>query len=204
MDRKLIVIIICAVLPLCLVAFIASRQNSQLSQKNSQQVLITQVDEQVEGILLKLSQAQSAEQGFLLTGKDELLAPAIGAPAEIEKHLRRLNRLVEDDPKQVERVKRLQPLVQERLNFIASVVIARKQRGMDTAVNLLSEGKADELSTDIKNLAEDILAVEHELGKNANPKDQSSEKLKNERLFLLAAFLGVFMVGSNIAFSRFS
>jgi CHASE3 domain sensor protein len=204
MDKKVIVIIICAVLPLCLVAFIASRQTTQLSQKNSQQVLITQVDEQVEGILLKLSQAQSAEQGFLLTGKDELLAPAIGAPAEIEKYLRRLSRLVENDPEQFERVKRLQPMVQERLNFIASVVVARKQRGMETAVKLLSESKADELSNEIKTLADDILAGEHEMGRSASSQDLSREKVKNERLFMLAAFLGAFMIGSNVAFSRLS
>jgi len=204
MDKKLIVTIICSVLPLCLVAFIASRQTIQLAKRNSQQVLITQVDELVEGILLKLSQAQSAERGFVLTGKDDLLAPALGAPAEIERNLRRLNRLVADDPKQVESVKRLEPLVQQRLNFIASVVISRKQRGFDTAVKLLSEGKADELSKEIRSLCDEILAGEQASASTALGKDQSTEKLENERLLLLAAFLGFFMFGSNVAFSRYS
>jgi len=205
MDKKLIVVIVCAIMPLCFVAFVASRQNNKLEKANSQQVLITQVDEQMENVLLKLSQAQSAERGFLLTGKDELLAPAIAAPAEIEKSLRRLNRLVENDPQQLERLKKLEPMVRERLNFIASVVITRKQRGLDTAVNLLADGKADELSGNIKSLADDILANERQLGCDIKlEKDEATEKLKNERLLLLAAFLGVFMVGSNYAFSRLS
>jgi CHASE3 domain sensor protein len=202
MDKKLIITIICSVLPLCLVAFIASRQTVQLTKKNSQQVLITQVDEQVEGILLKLSQAQSAERGFVLTGKDELLAPALGAPAEIERNLRRLNRLVADDPKQVENVKRLEPLVQQRLNFIASIVISRKQRGFDTAVKLLSEGKADELSKEIRALCDDILAGEQ--ASNTAGYDEATKRLENERLLLLTAFLGFYMIGSNAVFSRFS
>jgi CHASE3 domain sensor protein len=204
MDKKLIVTIICSVLPLCLVAFIASRQNNQLTKKNTQQVLITQVDELVEGVLLRLSQAQSAERGFVITGKDELLAPALEAPAEIEKNLRRLNRLVADDPKQVENVKRLEPLVQQRLNFIASVVISRKQRGFDTAVKLLSEGKADELSKEIRSLCDEILAGEQASANTAMGKDESTEKLEDERLLLLAAFLGIFMISSNVVFSRFN
>jgi hypothetical protein len=95
-------------------------------------------------------------------------------------------------------------MVQERLNFIASVVVARKQRGMETAVKLLSESKADELSNEIKTLADDILAGEHEMGRSASSQDLSTEKIKHERLLMLAAFLGAFMIGSNVAFSRFN
>jgi CHASE3 domain sensor protein len=203
MAKRVIVMIICSILPLFLIAFIASRHNTELAQKNSRQLLITEVDEQVEGILLKLSQYQSAEQGFVLTGNEELLAPAIAAPGEIEKHLRRLSRLLKGDPVQFGRVSHLEPLVQERLNFIASVVIARKQRGFDAAVKLLSEGKPEQMTKDIKTLADEILAGEQTMTITAGT-GESNEKLKNERLLLLVAFLGLFMVGSNLVFSRFA
>jgi CHASE3 domain sensor protein len=203
MAKRAIIIIICSILPLCLIAFIASRQNNELAQKNSRQLLITEVDEQVEGILLKLSQVQSAEQGFVLTGNEELLAPWIAAPADIEKHLRRLSRLLKDDPVQFGRLNHLEPLVHERLNFIQSVVIARKQRGFDSAVKLLSDGKAEQMTRDIKSLADEILAGEQAMTIAAG-NSESNEKLKNERLLLLVAFLGLFMMGSNVVFSRFA
>jgi len=203
MDKRLIVVIICAVMPLCFVAFIASRQNNKLVQANSQQLLRTKVDEQMELVLLELSQAQSAERGFLLTGKDEMLAPAIAAPAAIEKSFRALNRLLENDPMQTERLNRLEPMVRERLNFIASVVITKKQRGLDSAMRLLADGKADQLSTKVKSLADDILTSDRQLTEDIRlKKDESTEKLKNERLLLLAAFLSVFMIGSNYMFGR--
>jgi methyl-accepting chemotaxis protein len=204
MDRKTIVVVFCSILPLVLITFVAGRQTDKLSRENSVQIQMTRTEEELEAVALTLSRAESAEQGFVLTGKEDLLAPATTASAEIQTHLRRLERLFEKSPEQSRRLKDLAPLIQERLNIIATIVVTRKQKGFDAAVKLFSQSNNEQLTKQIRILVSEMEEGERKTANQSLEVGKGSEELKKQRLFLLAGFLLLFMIGSNLAFARSS
>jgi CHASE3 domain sensor protein len=206
MDRKTPVILACSVLPLLLIILIASRQNSQLVDQNFKQSRAIQLEAEVEAVLLTMSQAKSAEQGYVLTGKETLLLPAIEASANIEKHLRRLNKLLKDDNAQIERLKKLELNISDRLKMMSDVIVIRKHKSFEDAVRFLSESDKDGSFT--KTFKEQVSEIEV-ADKSLSHKDESNgdsvrDDLKAQRVALLAAFMFIFMFGSNVVFVRLS
>ena len=80
-------------------------------------------------VLINATQAESGQRGFLLTGQETHASIEAEGRGEALQGLLRLTELVQDNPEQVQRIDRLRPLLEERLQLTEQTVRdSRKHR----------------------------------------------------------------------------
>src|SRR5271154_124124 len=85
-----------------------------------------EVRDQSELLLASMTDAETGQRGFLLTGDEAYLAPYEQGRAEAEPHLARLRALVADNPAQLERATVIEAYVSEKLAELARTVELRR------------------------------------------------------------------------------
>jgi signal transduction histidine kinase/FixJ family two-component response regulator len=112
--------------------------------------VITTVDE----LGFAVRDAETGQRGYLLTGREEYLAPyrdALGHIAVLQDQVRRLTA---DDPAQQERLRVLMPLLQSKLEELAKTVALRRDVGFDAALAVVQTNLG-------RDVMERILAILH-------------------------------------------
>jgi len=115
---------------------------------------------QLEQSQLSLLKAETGQRGYLITGKDDYLAPYEEGRMSVRKNLNRFQELTEDNSHQQERAKRLLDIMNTKLTELALTVDLRRNEGfeaahkrvmtdqgksaMDQFNSLISEGQAEE------------------------------------------------------------
>jgi methyl-accepting chemotaxis protein len=98
----------------------------------------------LEAILTDLKDAETGQRGYLITGKDEYLAPYLNAKGEIGKDIETVAGLTSDNPAQQERISTLRPLVTAKFDEMQATIDLRRTRSFAAAqeVVLQNKGKA--------------------------------------------------------------
>ena len=91
----------------------------------------SQVVDRLDGLLAAVTDAETGNRGFLLTGDERYLAPYVGAANAARAHLRELSRLSAGDARRERSVEVLGPLVADKLGH------------MQVTVDLAREGRAE-------------------------------------------------------------
>jgi signal transduction histidine kinase len=99
----------------------------------------------LEGALSNLSDAESGERGYVLTGQESFLEPHFLAVNQCKRRLQQLVRVTTGNPEQQERVARLIPLVNTRLEALRRVVALRRGGNPTEAVRLIADGEGRHL-----------------------------------------------------------
>ncbi len=103
-----------------------------------------------------LTRAESAERGFLLTGLDRYLPPFHDAESKLFESLSRLKGLTADNPAQQERLRRLEPMLRARMSVMNDIINLRATSGLQPAIDLILPGRGDEMSRQIRELAQEF------------------------------------------------
>jgi signal transduction histidine kinase/DNA-binding response OmpR family regulator len=85
-------------------------------------------------LLGSLKDAETGQRGFLLTGEDRYLEPYRQARADIPALLKSLGAEAIARPDQAQRVERLAPLVNEKLEELTRTIELRQSKGLDAAL----------------------------------------------------------------------
>jgi signal transduction histidine kinase len=121
---------------------VTMRQNVQqiqtLLDETGAVVHTLEVQRQLDDVLLTVTEAQTSQLSFLLTGEEARLTRYNTAEANLARQLRQLQSLSAESPAQVERVARLRDATSRQLAAIARRVEARRVRGAppDAALEL--------------------------------------------------------------------
>jgi CHASE3 domain sensor protein len=83
---------------------------------------------------------QTAVGGFIISGRQDFLAPYHDARRELEDDERTLRRLTVDNPRQQRRQNTLEDLIRQRLAYSEEVLDLNRQRGFAAAAALTSTG----------------------------------------------------------------
>ncbi|GEL42827.1 MULTISPECIES: CHASE3 domain-containing protein [Methylobacteriaceae] len=110
----------------------ASREARQWSQ-HSYRVLGTLKD-----LAIALRDAETGQRGYVLTGKNEYLAPYDAARDRIGVLQGEMQKLTADNPVQQQRLRELAPVIQHKLEELAQTVQARRDSGLDTALRIVN------------------------------------------------------------------
>ena len=110
----------------------ASRDAREWSQ-HSYRVLGTLKD-----LAIALRDAETGQRGYLLTGKDEYLAPYDAARDRIGVLQGEMQKLTSDNPVQQGRLRDLVPVIQHKLEELAQTVQARRDSGLETALRIVN------------------------------------------------------------------
>src|SRR4051812_29324187 len=110
------------VLVLALNAFISYRATKRLISSNDVVEHTRLVELKLQTIRSMVLSAETAQRGYLLTGREEYLEPYTGASSELPSHLQQLSKLVADSPNQLARVAQLQSYVDSKLSELRQTI----------------------------------------------------------------------------------
>ncbi|MGA2615921.1 MAG: CHASE3 domain-containing protein [Spirochaetia bacterium] len=94
----------------------------------------------LESVISDMTDAETGERGFIITGQDTYLEPYNTAVAEVGVTLKDLHQLIVA-PSQQKRLDALEPLVRARLDIAKAEIDARRTNGFKTAENLVLSGQ---------------------------------------------------------------
>ena len=99
----------------------------------------------LESVLSTVTDAESGQRGYLLTGRPGNLDPYHAAILRIREELDDLAEFIQDNPAQQERLATLRPQVEAKLAVLDRVLVLRRDQGFDAALAaVLSErGRLD-------------------------------------------------------------
>lgn len=122
-----------------------------------------EVENQISIALLQMRRAESAERGYLLTGRPEFLDDFKQAEALVLPAYNRLKVLTADNPSQVAQLAKALPLVHRRLDEF-NLVIALVERGQhDEATRIVHENAVRRTTSEIRDIAETMRIEERQL-----------------------------------------
>lgn len=171
---------------LIVIAALAYRTIGQL-QSNSQSVAHAQeVLEALERLASTVKDAETGHRGYLLTGKDEYLAPYNAARPQLHDEIERIADLTADNPSQQARIPQLRNLISDKLDGLAKKVALRREGNPDAALQLVQSDEGRLLMEEIRSLVNQMEEDERDL--------LSDRKWANGHAFR-AAFLSAMAIG---------
>ncbi|HEY1793205.1 MAG TPA: CHASE3 domain-containing protein [Opitutaceae bacterium] len=172
---------------------------------HTQQVLI-----ETEAVRYTMTNAETGQRGYILTGKDSYIEPYRAARDAISASLSSLRSLTQDNPEEQRQLDLLDPLINGRDGKFAElqeVIDARNDpsRGFDGALKILMTDKGKNSMDDIRKVLDTMKATETALLKVRTDEAQASARdaslviiWGSAAAFLILAAIG-FVVTRNIA-----
>jgi methyl-accepting chemotaxis protein WspA len=130
-----------AVVAIILLLLIFSYNNfSRLSQARDWDHHTLEVLLETNKIATSMLQVQASVRGYLLTGNEGLLASVESEHASARRHLERAHELTRDNPRQQERLRQLEPMLENwMVNAVTPQLALRRRAGGAGPVNLPAE-----------------------------------------------------------------
>src|SRR5579863_8253611 len=113
-----------------------SRRTADVELNVSRQIRNTTDD-----LLALLTDAETAQRGYLLTGKETYLEPYNRAKTAIPPVLARLDSATRSNSGQAERVAALQPVLAAKLQELSKTIEIRRSEGLAPALEIVDSGK---------------------------------------------------------------
>ena len=93
---------------------------------------------ELDGIRSGVSDAETGQRGFLLTGEERYLAPSLTASTDIvETHVRAVRGLAADRPDIERRIAALEPPLRDKLEELRETIRLRREKGAEAALRLV-------------------------------------------------------------------
>jgi methyl-accepting chemotaxis protein len=184
-------------LVLLVLAGVSFQGANQLTESTKGLVEARESSRLLREVRAQLVDAETGQRGFLLTGEDSYLKPYQNALASLQDTLRLVREAVKRDDVQLERLGRLESLVQERLDRLAGGIKQRREKGLEGGVAYIQTGQGQQLMTQVRELINTMLATEQTKWKSHvdGARDMATRILWTLALCTLAG-LAIVAVGS--------
>jgi PAS domain S-box-containing protein len=117
----------------------------------------------LELLLGAVTDSETAERGFVITGDDAYLDPYGQSSEVVALRLRHLRELTADNAVQGERLNQVEPLVTERIANLRAVIELRKTQGFTAAQSEILTGKGKRFHDRIRALINEMKGTEESL-----------------------------------------
>ena len=121
------------------------------------------VQADLAGVLALLTDAETSQRGYVLTGSTEYLQPYEAAGAVLPDRLAQLRDLIADNPPQQERLANLETLAQRKLAEMRATIAARRRDGPQAAVRLVASGEGKRTMDEIRAVVAGMVTEEGQL-----------------------------------------
>jgi signal transduction histidine kinase len=103
------------------------------------------VVERLQAIRIDITQAETGQRGYILTGQDRYMALYGTGVDRLGQDIKALQDLISDNSEEQESIKRLRSLITDRLGELADGIEVRKQSGLLAGVEAVTQGNNGEL-----------------------------------------------------------
>ncbi len=155
----------------------------------------------IDDLILTVTQAETGQRGFVLTGEQRYLLPFTTAQSHIPQALERLKSLTLPDADQVASALRLQHLATEKMAELRHTVALRQQQGLESALAVVHTNRGQALMEEISQTALKMVAEEEQRLNALERAQQRVDTLVNVTLIagVLAALALLFWAGTLVS-----
>lgn len=127
----------------------------------------------------ELTEAETGQRGYLLTGEDSYLEHYSHSVNSINQQIQKLQTLTADNSNQQRRFDTLKPLVTQRLAALEEVIKLRKDKGFEAALTGVKTSRGTELMAGIRQVLREMEKEEATLLKERLTRHESAEMTQN-------------------------
>ncbi|MBD0364148.1 MAG: CHASE3 domain-containing protein, partial [Coleofasciculus sp. C3-bin4] len=160
-----------------------SRFVQTIARVENQQEVIGEIQE----LLSQLTEAETEERGYLLTGDEAYLKPYQTAITDINRSLKDLRQLTANNPKQQQKLDALEPLIARRLALLEKVIDLRQRQNVEAALQVVLSGEGKQLMDEIQ---KELTQMKNQ---QASLLQQRTET-RRQQIDLFAFLIGIYLV----------
>jgi PAS domain S-box-containing protein len=155
---------------------------------HTQQVLAT-----LESGLAILTDVETKQRGYLLTGNDVFLNDYRTAEGQVAGWTEEVGRLTEDNPEQQHRLETLKALIAHRLALLNNRITLRQEKGLDAAAAVVARGEGKEVMDQVWKTIGAIKATEE--GLLVTRQRAAQDSARNSLILILTGSILASVVG---------
>jgi methyl-accepting chemotaxis protein len=155
--------------------------------------------ESLENVLAQLTNAETGQRGFLLTGQDRYLEPYHLGTEGLDPKLAELRRMTADNPDQQRRLELLMPLAANKIAELQQTIDLRREKGLDAALEIVRTDKGKKAMDGIRGLVAEMQTEENKLLKQRADDSKSSARTTTSTI-LIGSLLAFVLMGISAMF----
>jgi len=192
-QRKLIGGVLAAAALLLFVAGLSYWRLLRNAEDRQWVVHTYQVMGQLDAILQGMTDAETGERGYILTGENSYLVPYQRGLTEVRDGIAAVRRLTSDNPTQQRSLDSLEPVIAERLRELHERIQVRRETGLAAGAAAIREGTGKEYMNQVRaSLGGMKTEEERLLALRSTELDASSQKTRTALVF--GESLGLFFL----------
>jgi signal transduction histidine kinase len=121
------------------------------------------VIEKLQAVLLDVTQAETSQRGYILTGEDQYLEPYRAGIDQAHRDMEEVRTLTFDNPGQQEAINGLKPVVEAKLALLAVRLELRRTTGLMAGAEAVARGGSLELTHQVQNRIGEMRSTEERL-----------------------------------------
>jgi methyl-accepting chemotaxis protein len=145
-----------SILVFLVVGIVTYRSSDLLIETNHAVTRTHQELEGLERLLSLMKDAETGQRGFVITGNETYLEPYERALDPIHATLTESRSLFQDNARQVERLDRVNALVERKLGELKHVIDVRRANGIDAAIAIISTNEGKQTMDDVRAIVDDM------------------------------------------------
>ena len=167
-------------------------QNLTTIEKNASITKHTvEVLEHLSHILSDLSDAETGQRGYLLTGGLKYLEPYNSGISSVGEEINEVEQLTVDNPAQQERIVLLKDLVKQKENELRETVSLKSEGKSEEAIAIVLSDRGKDIMDNIRFLILDMQEEEERL-LEVREKELNSTQIKAKTVLLFGSLIGFF------------
>ncbi|HIK03140.1 MAG TPA: response regulator [Trichormus sp. M33_DOE_039] len=122
-----------------------------------------QVLSKIEELSSRLTQAETGQRGYIITGEQSYLKPYLENTKLLDQKVTELVNLTVDNPKQQRLIDKLEPLINQRMIVMQEVIDLRQKQGLEAAREAILTDKGQKIMLRITSITEQMKVEELKL-----------------------------------------
>lgn len=119
--------------------------------------------EKLQAILIDVTQAETGQRGYILTGQEKYLKPYQAGIDRVHRDMEEVRKLTIDNPRQQDAIKNLEPVIDARLRLLVGPTEIRRQTGLTAAAEAVAKEDGEELMNEVRERISEMRLVEERL-----------------------------------------
>ena len=156
------------------IGLISYQSTNDLIETSRQENHTYQVLSQLEDLNLQVTNAETGQRGYVITGEQSYLEPYNAAINVLDQKIKELQRLTADNPNQQRRLDILQPLITKKLDELKKTIDLRQNQGFEASQKIVLTDQGKQLMGEIRKVILAMKTEENTLLKQRSEKAQAA------------------------------
>ncbi|MEH2284061.1 MAG: response regulator [Nostoc sp.] len=158
------------------IGLISYQSTNELIETSRKESHTYQVLSQLEDLNLQLTNAETGQRGYVLTGEQRYLEPYNAAIQVLDQKVKDLQNLTADNPKQQQQLDILQPLITQKLDELRETINLRQSQGFEASQKIVLTDRGKQLMSEIRKVIQTMEHEENTLLKQRSEKAQAAAR----------------------------